>query len=166
MAEIIDTHLVDDLEKAPGNEKRQNLTESDSMPSKDASLIDRSSGEGQKAARAWEKPGPLGSIRRCWRTVQRYIWYDPDKSKEEKFFLFKLDCFLLSYGCLGYFCKNLDQANLNNAYGSFCVLSISRLNSGSKGFNIYFEPNLDILHIGLELLELYLGLNRFHEDEC
>ncbi|KUI56481.1 Pantothenate transporter liz1 [Cytospora mali] len=53
-----------------------------------------------------------------WRSVQGYIWDDPDKSEYEKKFLLKLDIFLLSYTCLGYFCKNLDQANLSNAYVS------------------------------------------------
>lgn len=42
-----------------------------------------------------------------WRTVQRYVWDDPDKPAYEKKFLLKLDIFLLTYTCLGYFCKNL-----------------------------------------------------------
>jgi ACS family pantothenate transporter-like MFS transporter len=50
-----------------------------------------------------------GKISIAWRTFQRYAWDDPDKPKEEKLFLFKLDCFLLSATCLGYFCKNLAQ---------------------------------------------------------
>jgi ACS family pantothenate transporter-like MFS transporter len=66
----------------------------------------------------WEKPGAWGSVRRGWRNVQRYIWDDPDKLVEEKRFLRKLDFFLLSYTCLAYFCKNLDQANISNAYVS------------------------------------------------
>jgi ACS family pantothenate transporter-like MFS transporter len=68
--------------------------------------------------KSWEKPGAWGSVRRGWRNVQRYIWDDPDKPVEEKRFLRKLDFFLLSYTCLGYFCKNLDQANISNAYVS------------------------------------------------
>lgn len=44
-----------------------------------------------------------------WHTVQRYIWDDPDKPADEKRFLLKLDFYLLTYTCLGYFCKNLDQ---------------------------------------------------------
>ncbi|TVY53628.1 Pantothenate transporter liz1 [Lachnellula cervina] len=67
---------------------------------------------------AWERPGVWGATRRFLRTIQRYIWDDPDKPKAEKLFLFKLDFFLLTYGCLGYFCKNLDQANIRNAYVS------------------------------------------------
>lgn len=50
-------------------------------------------------------PPPLK--RGFWRTVQRHIWDDPDKPEHEKKFLLKLDAYLLSYTCLGYFCKNL-----------------------------------------------------------
>jgi ACS family pantothenate transporter-like MFS transporter len=66
----------------------------------------------------WEKPGLAGSIRRALRTFQRYVWDDPEKPKEEKWFLLKLDIFLLTASCLGYFSKNLDQANIGNAYVS------------------------------------------------
>lgn len=38
---------------------------------------------------------------RYWRVFRQYIWDDPDKPKEEKLFLFKLDFFLLTYTCLG-----------------------------------------------------------------
>ncbi|KAH4125838.1 hypothetical protein HBH47_055790 [Parastagonospora nodorum] len=66
----------------------------------------------------WEKPGPIGKARRALRTIQRYVWDDPDKPKEERWFLFKLDIFLLTAACLGYFSKNLDQQNVGNAYVS------------------------------------------------
>jgi ACS family pantothenate transporter-like MFS transporter len=66
----------------------------------------------------WEKAGIVGSLRRGHRAFQRYVWDDPDKPKEEKWFLFKLDCFLLTSACLGYFSKNLDQSNISNAYVS------------------------------------------------
>ncbi|KAJ5641144.1 hypothetical protein N7528_000769 [Penicillium herquei] len=61
---------------------------------------------------------PRSGLVRTLRTIQRYVWDDPDKPAEEKRFLFKLDCFLLSYTCLGYFCKNLAQANIDNVYVS------------------------------------------------
>jgi ACS family pantothenate transporter-like MFS transporter len=67
-------------------------------------------------SRAAEKP--RSRIPQGLRTFQRYIWDDPDKPKEEKWFLFKLDCFLLIAACLGYFSKNLDQSNIRNAYVS------------------------------------------------
>jgi ACS family pantothenate transporter-like MFS transporter len=68
--------------------------------------------------RSWEKPGAFASLRRGLRRFQPYVWDDPNKSAKEKKFLLKLDIFLLSYTCLGYFCKNLDQANISNAYVS------------------------------------------------
>lgn len=61
---------------------------------------------------------PRGGLSRTWRSIQRYIWDDPDKPKSERWFLFKLDLFLLSSACLGYFSKTLDQANINNAFVS------------------------------------------------
>jgi ACS family pantothenate transporter-like MFS transporter len=67
------------------------------------------------------EPNSIQSVERkggFWHTAQRYIWDDPDKSADEKRFLRKLDFFLLTYTCLGYFCKNLDQTNLSNAYVS------------------------------------------------
>ncbi|KAH8882024.1 major facilitator superfamily transporter [Thozetella sp. PMI_491] len=58
------------------------------------------------------------SRRGIWYNIRAFVWDDPDKSTCEKKFLRKLDFFLLTYTCLGYFCKNLDQANINNAYVS------------------------------------------------
>ena len=77
----------------------------------------------------WEKPGFIGRTRRILRIIERYAWDDPDKSAEEKWFLRKLDTFLLVASCLGYFSKNLDQANINNAYvsGVRCLVDESGL---------------------------------------
>jgi hypothetical protein len=72
----------------------------------------------------WEKPGVVGGLRRTLRTVQRHVWDDPDKPKEERWFLLKLDVFLLTTACLGYFSKNLDQANITNAYVSGVSITI------------------------------------------
>lgn len=71
-----------------------------------------------KEVQPWEKPGIVGALRRGHRVIQKVLWDDPDKPKEEKWFLFKLDCFLLTSACLGYFSKNLDQSNISNAYVS------------------------------------------------
>jgi hypothetical protein len=47
--------------------------------------------------------GSPGKKRGFWRTVQSYVWDDPDKPDYEKKFLLKLDFYLLTYTCLGYF---------------------------------------------------------------
>ncbi|OQN96422.1 hypothetical protein B0A48_17478 [Cryoendolithus antarcticus] len=57
-------------------------------------------------------------LSRSWRAFRGFIWDDPDKPKAKRWFLFKLDCFFLTIAMLGYFSKNLDQSNVNNAYVS------------------------------------------------
>lgn len=47
-----------------------------------------------------------------------YLWDTWDKSPEERRFLFKLDAAILTIASLGYFIKNLDQININNAFVS------------------------------------------------
>ncbi|KAM3509015.1 hypothetical protein MY11210_006510 [Beauveria gryllotalpidicola] len=47
-----------------------------------------------------------------------YLWDTLDKSPEERRFLFKLDAAILTVASLGYFIKNLDQININNAFVS------------------------------------------------
>ncbi|KAF2136505.1 uncharacterized protein K452DRAFT_237392 [Aplosporella prunicola CBS 121167] len=47
-----------------------------------------------------------------------FHWHDPGTSKAEKKLIFKMDWFLLSYGCLCFFIKQLDGNNVSNAYVS------------------------------------------------
>lgn len=56
-----------------------------------------------------------GSSRPRWFS---YLWDTLDKSPEEQRFLFKLDVAILTLASLGYFIKNLDQTNINNAFVS------------------------------------------------
>jgi ACS family pantothenate transporter-like MFS transporter len=80
--------------------------------------------------KSFEKVGLIGRLHGIQRSIQRYVWDDPDKPKEEKWFLFKLDLFLLTSSCLGYFSKNLDQANLSNAYVSGVIHPLSSFFTG------------------------------------
>ncbi|KAL1601736.1 hypothetical protein SLS60_006651 [Paraconiothyrium brasiliense] len=47
-----------------------------------------------------------------------FHWHEPGTSAAEKKLIFKLDWFLLSFSCLYFFVKQLDQNNLSNAYVS------------------------------------------------
>jgi ACS family pantothenate transporter-like MFS transporter len=47
-----------------------------------------------------------------------FIWHPEGTTGAEKKLLFKIDFFILTYGCLAYFTKWLDQSNLSNAYVS------------------------------------------------
>ncbi|KZT51659.1 MFS general substrate transporter [Calocera cornea HHB12733] len=45
-----------------------------------------------------------------------YFWDTADLPPEERWLLFKVDASLLIFASLGYFLKNLDQSNINNAF--------------------------------------------------
>ncbi|KAI9162656.1 major facilitator superfamily transporter [Paramyrothecium foliicola] len=47
-----------------------------------------------------------------------FHWHEPGTPPEEKRLIFKLDFFLLSFSCLMFFVKQLDQNNVSNAYVS------------------------------------------------
>lgn len=45
-------------------------------------------------------------------------WYEPGTTAKEKKLIFKLDFFILTYSCLAWFLKYLDQQNITNAYAN------------------------------------------------
>lgn len=47
-----------------------------------------------------------------------FHWHEPNTTREEKRLIFKLDFYILTYACLSFFVKQLDQNNVNNAYSS------------------------------------------------
>jgi MFS transporter, ACS family, pantothenate transporter len=103
--------------ETPHSWNLSNLCEGEKRPSFSEAVQDGSD-DSSNSPKPWEQPGFKAKAHRTWRSIQRYIWDDPDKPAIEKKFLLKLDFFLLTYTCLGYFCKNLDQQNINNAYVS------------------------------------------------
>lgn len=44
------------------------------------------------------------------------IWDTFDLPRDERKLLFKVDALILTFASLGYFLKNLDQSNINNAF--------------------------------------------------
>ncbi|PQE32823.1 Pantothenate transporter protein [Rutstroemia sp. NJR-2017a WRK4] len=75
----------------------------------DDHVIQTSSSEDVAVSVIREKP------KKKWTS---YIWDTLDKTPEERRFLFKLDLAVLTFASLGYFIKNLDQSNINNAFVS------------------------------------------------
>ncbi|CAJ2501318.1 Uu.00g041710.m01.CDS01 [Anthostomella pinea] len=76
-----------------------------------------------------------------------FIWHPEGTSKSVKKLLFKIDFFILTYGCLAYFTKWLDQANLSNAYVSGIIGPI--------------PANLLLTWIPLELIWAILTIGTF-----
>lgn len=61
-------------------------------------------------------PEELQRRKHWWYKTKVALWDSFDKHPKERSFLLKLDWFLLSSSCAGYFIKNLNQSNIGTAY--------------------------------------------------
>jgi MFS transporter, ACS family, pantothenate transporter len=50
---------------------------------------------------------------KSWKS---YVWDTWELPKEQRWLLFKVDAFVLTFASIGYFLKNIDQTNVNNAF--------------------------------------------------
>ncbi|KAK7416856.1 hypothetical protein QQX98_004914 [Neonectria punicea] len=50
------------------------------------------------------------------RTWKGYIWDTWELPPDQRRLLFKVDFFILTFASIGYFLKNIDQTNVNNAF--------------------------------------------------
>ncbi|KAM0469631.1 hypothetical protein ACHAP7_009862 [Fusarium lateritium] len=51
--------------------------------------------------------------KKSWKS---YVWDTWELPKEQRWLLFKVDAFVLTFASIGYFLKNIDQTNVNNAF--------------------------------------------------
>ncbi|KAL2402444.1 MFS transporter PfmaC [Exophiala dermatitidis] len=72
--------------------------------------------------------------------IRRWFqWYEPGISKAEKRLVFKSDCFILTYTCLTFFVKYLDQTNVTNAYVSGMQTDLHLNGNELNWFTTYFN---------------------------
>jgi hypothetical protein len=50
------------------------------------------------------------------KTWKGYLWDTWDLPSDQRQLLFKVDALILTFSSIGYFLKNLDQTNVNNAF--------------------------------------------------
>ena len=50
------------------------------------------------------------------RSWKGYVWDTWELPSDQRKLLFKVDAFVLTFASIGYFLKNLDQSNVNNAF--------------------------------------------------
>ncbi|KAJ3546017.1 hypothetical protein NM208_g2219 [Fusarium decemcellulare] len=50
------------------------------------------------------------------KTWKGYIWDTWELPPDQRWLLFKVDAFILTFASIGYFLKNIDQTNINNAF--------------------------------------------------
>ncbi|ODV60840.1 MFS general substrate transporter [Ascoidea rubescens DSM 1968] len=89
-------------QQAPGLLENKNDSKDDSKPFIDLS-VDLT-------------PEEIARREHWWFKLRIFLWDSADKHPSERWFLFKLDFFLLSSAMLGYFIKTLNQNNIATAY--------------------------------------------------
>lgn len=68
-----------------------------------------------------------------------FFWYAPGTTKADKKLIFKIDFFILTYACLNFFIKWLDQANLSNAYVSGMKEDLNMMGTQFNTMNTCFQ---------------------------
>ncbi|CCH42850.1 Vitamin H transporter [Wickerhamomyces ciferrii] len=106
------------------------LEDVDSKNALDVNIEEQSSGDENSVGRIdfdefnipfkkrWELFWTLKNPRSSKDKKKAFFWNPPGRSKYEKRLVFKLDCIILTYVCLSFFIRYLDQSNVSNAYVS------------------------------------------------
>ncbi|EPE03059.1 allantoate permease [Ophiostoma piceae UAMH 11346] len=68
------------------------------------------------AGAASDSTSTEASFSQVTRTWKGYIWDTWDLPKEQRWLLFKVDACVLTFASIGYFLKNIDQTNIQNAF--------------------------------------------------
>ncbi|KAI1077758.1 major facilitator superfamily domain-containing protein [Whalleya microplaca] len=81
--------------------------------------------------------------RPAWRRFVGFFWDSLDGDPRDRRYIQKLDTYLFSYICLGYFIKYLDQTNYSNAFVSGMQEDLALYGNERNFLNTYF--NIGIL---------------------
>lgn len=104
--------MINKEDKKEGNIDIESLDVLSDLPS--PTFSDLKLTRKQKFQLFWSNKSPRTNERK----KDFFFWNPPGRSDYEKRLVFKLDCIILSYCCLSFFVKYLDQSNVNNAYVS------------------------------------------------
>lgn len=90
---------------------------------------------------------------KSWKS---YVWDTWELPKEQRWLLFKVDAFVLTFASIGYFLKNIDQTNVNNAF----------LSGMKEELNMYGNELVTSKSPIPELLRAQLTLHRHIHLDC
>ncbi|KAH6887546.1 major facilitator superfamily domain-containing protein [Thelonectria olida] len=95
-----------------------------------------------------------GEKRPTWRRILGYFWDSLDGDTRDRRYIQKLDTFLFSYICLGYFIKYLDQTNISNAFVSGMKEDLSLYGNERNWLNSYFNIGYLIGTVPTQMIQL------------
>ncbi|KAI0483391.1 major facilitator superfamily domain-containing protein [Xylariaceae sp. FL0804] len=89
-----------------------------------------------------------------WRRVLGSFWDSVDGDPKQRKFVQKLDSYLFSYICLGYFIKYLDQTNYINAFVSGMQEDLGLYGNQRNLLNTYFSIGIIVGTVPSQLVQL------------
>lgn len=89
-----------------------------------------------------------------WRRIIGIVWDTFDGSPQERRYVRKLDTFLLSYMCLAYFIKQLDQTNISNAFVSGMQEDLALYGNERNWLNTWFNIGILLGTIPSQLIQV------------
>ncbi|EXJ86334.1 hypothetical protein A1O3_03285 [Capronia epimyces CBS 606.96] len=89
-----------------------------------------------------------------WRRIVGLVWDSVEGDPRERKYVQKLDTFLFSYICLGYFIKVLDQNNYSNAFVSGMKEDLELYGNERNFLNTYFNLGIIIGTVPAQLIQL------------
>ncbi|KAM5355066.1 hypothetical protein ACJ41O_001712 [Fusarium nematophilum] len=92
--------------------------------------------------------------RSTWRRVVGFVWDSVDGDPRDRRYIQKLDTFLFSYICLGYFIKYLDQTNISNAFVSGMKEDLGLYGNERNWLNSYFNIGYLIGTVPTQMIQL------------
>lgn len=95
-----------------------------------------------------------------------FDWYPKHYPEEERKFLRKLDCFLLSFTSLAFFLKWLDSSNINNAYVSGMKEELGLYGNEYSMFGTFYNIGYIIMQVPCMLLLSRPSLGRWYLPAC
>ncbi|KPM37999.1 hypothetical protein AK830_g8553 [Neonectria ditissima] len=100
-------------------------------------------------------PAEQGTEKRpLWRRVAGFFWDSVDGDPRDRRYIQKLDTFLFSYICLGYFIKFLDQTNISNAFVSGMKEDLGLYGNERNWLNSYFNIGYLIGTVPTQMIQL------------
>lgn len=89
-----------------------------------------------------------------WRCIIGIVWDTFDGTPQERRYVRKLDTFLLSYMCLAYFIKQLDQTNISNAFVSGMQEDLALYGNERNWLNTWFNIGILLGTIPSQLIQV------------
>ncbi|OTB00197.1 hypothetical protein M426DRAFT_268110 [Hypoxylon sp. CI-4A] len=89
-----------------------------------------------------------------WRRLVGLVWNTAEGDEKNRKYVQKLDSFLFSYICLGYFVKYLDQTNYSNAYVSGMKEDLNLYGNERNWLVTFFNAGIVIGTIPAQMIQL------------